>query len=187
MPGVSQASMCVCEYRKTRDKGLARERRNCGLHTEKTRVIPSTSKSIKISHISRGHCAGCSRDREVRAVPCGWLASTVFSTHDVLDRQTSGLCCWGVLWEQPFGDSEAESIPYTLRARSKCPCDFFLWWYLKGKVFKHRPRSLEDLKERIRQEIDSILPELTRNFRESLQQCVANGGHHMSDIILKTH
>jgi len=67
----------------------------------------------------------------------------------------------------------------------------FLWGYLKEKVFKHLPRSLEDLKERIQQEIDSIPPELTRralkNFRERLQQCVANGGRHMSDIIFKTH
>jgi len=34
---------------------------------------------MKISHISRGHCAGCSRGREVGAVSCGWLASIVFS------------------------------------------------------------------------------------------------------------
>jgi len=71
------------------------------------------------------------------------------------------------------------------------PCDFFLWGYLKEKVFKHRPRSLEDLKERIRQEIDAIPPEITRrvkkNFGERLQQCVANDGHHMSDMIFKTH
>ena len=39
--------------------------------------------------------------------------------------------------------------------------------------------------------MDSILPELTRrvmkNFRERLQQCVANDGRHMSDNIFKTH
>ena len=71
------------------------------------------------------------------------------------------------------------------------PFDFFLWGYLKEKVFKHRPRSLEDLKERMKQEIDSIPPELTRrvmkNFRERLQQCVTKDGRHMSDIIFKTH
>jgi len=69
------------------------------------------------------------------------------------------------------------------------PCDFFLWGYLKKKVFKHRPRSLEDLKERIRH--SAIPPEITRrvmkNFRERLQQCVANDGRHMSDMIFKTH
>jgi hypothetical protein len=39
--------------------------------------------------------------------------------------------------------------------------------------------------------MDSIPPELTRtvmkNFLDRLQQCVANGGRHMSDIIFKTH
>jgi len=75
------------------------------------------------------------------------------------------------------------------RSPDLSPCDFFLWGYLKEKVFKHRPRSLEDLKERIRQEIDAIPPEITRrvmNFRERLQQCVANDGRHMSDMIFKT-
>ena len=71
------------------------------------------------------------------------------------------------------------------------PCDFFLWGYLKEKVFKNRSRSLEDLKERIGQEIDAIPPEITRrvmkNFRERLQQCVANDGRHMSDKIFKIH
>ena len=43
-------------------------------------------QDIKISHISRRHCAGCSRVREVRVVPCGWLASTVYSNHNGLDR-----------------------------------------------------------------------------------------------------
>jgi len=53
------------------------------------------------------------------------------------------------------------------------PCGFFLWGYLTEKIFKHRPRSLEDLKERIRKETDAVPPEIKRgvmkNFRERLQ------------------
>ena len=82
-------------------------------------------------------------------------------------------------------------VGWPARSPDLSPCDFFLWGYLKEKVFKHRPRSLEDLKERIRQEIDVIPPEITRrvmkNFRERLQQCVANDSRHMSDMIFKTH
>ena len=82
-------------------------------------------------------------------------------------------------------------VEWPARSPDLRPCDVFLWGYLKEKVFKHRPRSLEDLKERIQQEIDSIPPELTRrvmkNFRERLQQCVANVVHLMSDLIFKTH
>jgi hypothetical protein len=82
-------------------------------------------------------------------------------------------------------------VGWPARSPDLSPCDFFLWGYLKEKVFKHHPRSLEDLKERIQQEIDAILPDLTqrvmKNFRERLQQCVANDGHHMSDMVFKTH
>jgi hypothetical protein len=82
-------------------------------------------------------------------------------------------------------------VGWLARSPDLSPCDFFLWGYLNEKVFKHRPRSLEDLKERIRQEIDAIPPEITqtvmKNFRERLQQGVANDGHHMSDMIFKTH
>ena len=82
-------------------------------------------------------------------------------------------------------------VKWPARSPDLSPCDVFLWGYLKEKIFKHRPRSLEDLKERIQQEIDSIPPELTRrvmkNFRERLQQCVANDGRLMSDLIFKIH
>jgi len=82
-------------------------------------------------------------------------------------------------------------VEWPARSPDLSPCDFFLWGYLKEKVFKHRPRSLEDLKERIQQEIDSIAPELTqrvmKNFQERLHQCVANDGRLMSDLIFNTH
>jgi len=82
-------------------------------------------------------------------------------------------------------------VEWPTRSPDLSPCDVFLWRYLKEKVFKRRPRSLEDLKERIQQEIDSIPPELTqrvmKSFRERLQQCVANDGRLMSGLIFKTH
>jgi hypothetical protein len=82
-----------------------------------------------------------------------------------------------------------KDVEWPARSPDLSPCDFSLWGYLQEKVFKHLPRSLEDLKERIRQEIDAIPPEITqrvmKNFRERLQQCVANDGRRMSDMILK--
>ena len=35
-------------------------------------------------------------------------------------------------------------------------CDFFLWGYLKPRVYTHKPRTLNDLKEAIHQEIRPI-------------------------------
>jgi len=52
-------------------------------------------------------------------------------------------------------------VEWPARSPDLSLCDFFLQEYLKEKVFKHCPRSLEDLKERTQQEIDSILSELT--------------------------
>ena len=82
-------------------------------------------------------------------------------------------------------------MEWPARSPDLSPCGVFLWGYLKEKVFKHRPRSVEDLKERIQQEIGSIPPELTqrvmKSFRERLQQCVANIGCLMSDLTFKTH
>ena len=67
---------------------------------------------------------------------------------------------------------------------------FFLWRYLKSKVYSHRPQSIEQLKDAIRQEITAIPHEMTRwvmdNFRERLWQCVDNNGSHLTDLIFKT-
>jgi hypothetical protein len=60
-------------------------------------------------------------------------------------------CLLGVLREM-FPErliSLRGDMGWPARSPDLSPCDFFLWEYLKEKVFKHRPRSLEDLKERI--------------------------------------
>jgi len=70
------------------------------------------------------------------------------------------------------------------------PCDFFLWGYLKAKVFACCPGTIEQLKEAVRQEVAAILPAMTRkvmdNFRERLQECVINNGRHLSNVIFKS-
>ena len=54
----------------------------------------------------------------------------------------------------------------------------------------HRPRSIEQLKDAIRQEITAIPHEMTcqimDNFRERLQQCVDGNGTQLTDLIFKT-
>jgi hypothetical protein len=63
-----------------------------------------------------------------------------------------------------------EAVPW--RSPDLSHCDFFLWGYLKAEVFKHRPRSLDQLKEAIQE--------------ERLQMCIGRHGHRLDDIILKT-
>lgn len=81
-------------------------------------------------------------------------------------------------------------IAWPPRSPDLSPCDFFLWGHLKAEVYKHRPTTLQALKEAITQEVAAIPREMTRktmqNFRERLRQCVNNGGRHLTDIIFKT-
>ena len=69
-------------------------------------------------------------------------------------------------------------------------CDFFLWGYLKSKVYSNRPQSIVQLKDAICQEITAISHEMTHrvidNFHECLRQCVDNNGFHLTDLIFKT-
>jgi hypothetical protein len=81
-------------------------------------------------------------------------------------------------------------IGWPTRSPDLSMCDFFLWGYLKDKVFKHRPNTIEDLKEKITQEIEAIPIEMYRksyaNFRERLKQCIDADGRPFKDIIYKT-
>jgi hypothetical protein len=35
-------------------------------------------------------------------------------------------------------------------------CDFYLWGYLKGKVYENNPKTIDELKENIRRSIEAI-------------------------------
>ena len=70
------------------------------------------------------------------------------------------------------------------------PCGFFLWGYLRAKVYEQRPQTLEALKEAIRQEVAAITPEMvlkvTDSYRERLHKCINIQGRHLSDVLFKT-
>ena len=68
-------------------------------------------------------------------------------------------------------------------------CDFFLWGYLKSKVYVRKPRTVDELKVSIREEIASMPQEMLvnvmQNFEERLWTCVRQEGRHLSDIIFR--
>ena len=68
-------------------------------------------------------------------------------------------------------------IGWPARSPDLNPCDFFLWGYLKSKVYSNRSQSIEQLKDAIRLEITAIPHEMSRrvidNFRERLRQDLA--------------
>jgi len=55
-------------------------------------------------------------------------------------------------------------------------CDFFLWVYLKSKVYVRKPRTVDDLKVSIRKEIATVPQEMLVNVRQNfggrLRTCV---------------
>ncbi|XP_073979190.1 uncharacterized protein isoform X1 [Rhodnius prolixus] len=65
--------------------------------------------------------------------------------------------------------------------------DFFLCGYLKSRVYETKPRDLEDLKSRIRAEFvkisASMLKKVFKNFVKRLEECKAQNGHHLKDVI----
>ena len=56
------------------------------------------------------------------------------------------------------------------------PADFFLWGLLKGKVYKNTPRTIEQLKDAIRQEIHAInvdtLGKVFQDLEKRIQVCL---------------
>ena len=45
--------------------------------------------------------------------------------------------------------------------------DFWLWGYLKDKVYANKPRTIQELKANIRQEILSLQPQMLRSVMEN--------------------
>ena len=81
-----------------------------------------------------------------------------------------------------FGD-----LPWPPRSPDLSMCDFYLWGFLKSRVYAAKPRTLEELKTAIRENIQEIgeetLVKVEANFRNRLQICACENGHHLSDII----
>ena len=54
--------------------------------------------------------------------------------------------------------------------------DFFLWGLLKSKVYKNTPRTIEQLKDAIRQEIQAVnidtLGKVFQNLEKRIQVCL---------------
>ncbi|CAK1590500.1 unnamed protein product [Parnassius mnemosyne] len=85
--------------------------------------------------------------------------------------------------------SRRGDIPWPPRSPDLTPMDFFLWGYLKTKVYKTNPRTIDVLKENIQREMANIT-ELTchavmDNFKRRLQECRDRNGLHLDDVIFK--
>ncbi|GFU90824.1 uncharacterized protein TNCV_4173201 [Trichonephila clavipes] len=65
---------------------------------------------------------------------------------------------------QTFGEDRIVSrrcrYPWPPRSPDLTPADFWLWGYLKSRVYLSGPSSLSELKDAIRREVSSIHPDM---------------------------
>ena len=68
------------------------------------------------------------------------------------------------------------------RSPDPTPADFFLWGLLKSKVYKNTPRTIEQLKDAIRQETEAVnvdtLGIVLQNLEKRIQVCLDVKGDH---------
>lgn len=85
---------------------------------------------------------------------------------------------------------QSGDIPWAERSPDLNPCDFFLWGYLKGMVYKDPPETIGELKEKIRSAISSISSELCNRVFQMLQTridiCHEANGEYCDDVIFVT-
>ena len=80
-------------------------------------------------------------------------------------------------------------IPWPPRSPDLSVCDFFLWGYLKNRVYTTRPRTMDELKQRIQDEVRGIPTEMLQqamgNLNGRLKERIRTGGRHLHDVIFR--
>ncbi|GFX50012.1 DUF4817 domain-containing protein [Trichonephila clavipes] len=93
---------------------------------------------------------------------------------------------------QTFGEDRIVSrrcmYPWPPRSPDLTPADFWLWGYLKSRVYLSGPSSLPELKDAIRREVSSIHPDMLHSavagFVTRLECLLPCGGGHVEHNIL---
>jgi hypothetical protein len=149
------------------------------------------------SHDSFGHCRGKSGDFLANSVLEGLKEMEEMDVVDTWFQQDGAASHMArrsrrVLREIFLGKliSLRGDVGWPAHWPDLAPCYFFLRGYLKSKVYTHPPENLQALKDAIRQEIAAFPHTMTerimRAFRNRLEECIANDGHHFGDKIFKT-
>lgn len=79
------------------------------------------------------------------------------------------------------------AIEWPPRSPDLAPLDFFLWGYVKERVFTTQPETLQELRQRITDVCATITPEILTNVRAEFQNrlyyCQEVGGSHFEHLI----
>ncbi|MEM8940500.1 MAG: hypothetical protein AAGC64_14275 [Bacteroidota bacterium] len=81
-------------------------------------------------------------------------------------------------------------VNWPARSPDLSPLDFFLWGYLKSKVYKNNPTTLQDLKRNITAEInmisaDTLWKVMHNSMIERVHECSRQAGDHIKGIVFK--
>lgn len=99
--------------------------------------------------------------------------------------------CMGTL-KKIFGNriiSRRGTINWPPRSPDLSPLDFYLWGFLKDRVYNNKPSTIAELKSNIISEMEKIttdtLGRVISNFEKRLEQCREKKGGYLDDIIFK--
>ncbi|XP_075149038.1 uncharacterized protein LOC142222673 [Haematobia irritans] len=97
------------------------------------------------------------------------------------------------LWSNKFNDrviSRNGDVNWPPRSCDLTPLNFFLWGYLKEKVYVDTPATIQELKDEIIRPINGIEPPLCLSVIENLDHrmevCHRGRGAHLADILCHT-
>lgn len=78
------------------------------------------------------------------------------------------------------------SIPWPARSPDLTPLDFFLWGFVKQKVYKQKIQNVDHLKQLIKEAVDSITPEMCEatfsNWLKRLECIEETQGRHIEQF-----
>ena len=87
--------------------------------------------------------------------------------------------------KEKMGKKFMDKSKWPPRSPDLNPCDFFLWGYLKQKVYSPMPQNLDDLKANIEREIKNISSDVLYstflNFEKRLKLVIESEGDHIED------
>jgi len=70
----------------------------------------------------------------------------------------------------------------------KVPPDYFLWGYMKGRVYQNKPRTKDALKANITEEIQAVsadvLARTFQNMAHRVQNCLDASGGHFQHVMM---
>jgi hypothetical protein len=61
-------------------------------------------------------------------------------------------------------------VQWRVRSTDLAAYDYFLWGYLKRKVFISKPKTIEELKQRIKEEAAAVPEQMTHQVLEKFEE-----------------